>query len=119
MIGLVLTACVVPLVSLAWSYPSAIVLYMLLASAVAVVITPSLTYMAEATSAAGVESYGVGYGLYNMGWGFGLLAGPALGGFMFERMGFPRLALIWAPCIVSITILLARVKSKGSPGGPL
>lgn len=119
MIGLVLTACVVPIVSLAWSYQSAVLFYMLLASTVAIVITPSLTYMAEATSAAGVESYGVGYGLYNMAWGCGLLAGPAIGGFAFERIGFPSLALIWAPCVISITLLLARVKSRVPHGGHL
>jgi MFS transporter, DHA1 family, solute carrier family 18 (vesicular amine transporter), member 1/2 len=119
MIGLVLTACVVPVLSLAWSYPSAIAFYMLLASTVAIIITPSLAYMAEATSGAGIESYGVGFGLYNMAWGFGLLAGPAVGGAMFELIGFPRLALIWAPCVISITILLARVKSPVTPGGPI
>jgi multidrug resistance protein len=115
LIGLVLTACVIPLLSRAWSYPSAIGLYMLLASTVAIVITPSLTYMAEATSAAGVESFGVGYGLYNMAWGAGLLAGPSLGGFLFDRLGFPRLALVWAPSVIAITLLLARVKSKVAP----
>jgi DHA1 family solute carrier family 18 vesicular amine transporter 1/2 len=117
MIGLVLVACTLPLLSLAWSYQSAIVFYVLTASTVALVITPSLAFMAEATSGAGVESFGVGYGLYNMAWGAGLLSGPALGGFFFERMGFPRLALFWAPCIVSITILLARVKSPHPKGG--
>jgi multidrug resistance protein len=117
MIGLVLTACVVPIVGRAWSYPSAIVFYALLTSTVAIVVTPSLAYMAEATSAAGVESYGVGYGLYNMGWGVGLLGGPALGGFLFERIGFPALALIWAPCVISVTVLLARVQSGVPRGG--
>ena len=61
---------------------------MLQAAAIAMVITPSLTYMAEATSAAGVGSFGVAYGLYNVAWALGLLVGPALGGFLFERIGF-------------------------------
>lgn len=117
MIGLALVACNLPLLSHAWSYQSAIVLYVLAASTVALVITPSLAFMAEATSTAGVDSFGVGYGLYNMAWGAGLLGGPALGGFLFERMGFPRLALFWAPCVVSITILLARVKLHHPKGG--
>jgi multidrug resistance protein len=118
MVGLVLTASVLPILSRAWSYQSAILFYLLMASTVALVITPSLAYMAEATSRAGVGSFGVGYGLYNMAWGAGLLGGPALGGFLFERMGFPRLALFWAPGVVSITILLARVKSRVPTGGP-
>jgi len=45
-------------------------------------------------------------------WGVGLLGGPALGGFMFERMGFARLALIWSPVLVIVTVLLARVNRK-------
>jgi hypothetical protein len=52
-----------------------------------------------------------------MAWGAGLLGGPALGGFLFERMGFPRLAWIWAPSVVSITILLSRLKSRVPSGG--
>jgi multidrug resistance protein len=117
MIGLVLTAGVLPILSRAWSYESAIMGYLLMASTVALVITPSLAFMAEATSSAGAGSFGVGYGLYNMAWGVGLLGGPALGGFLFERMGFPRLAWLWAPGVVSITLLLARLKSRAPSGG--
>ncbi len=117
MIGLVLAACVLPILSHAWSYGSAIAFYALEAATVALVITPSLAYMAEATSNSGLGSFGVGYGLYNMAWGAGLLSGPALGGFLFERMGFSRMALFWAPCVVSFTILLGRVKSKVPKGG--
>ena len=111
-IGLVLIALVLPLLSRAWSYPSAIALYALQVATMACVITPSLAYMAEAVSDGGIGSFGVAYGLYNVAWGVGLLGGPALGGFMFERMGFARLALIWSPVLVIVTVLLARVKSE-------
>src|SRR6266849_1410001 len=94
----------------AWRYESAIMFYLLLASTVALVITPSLAYMAEATSSSGVGSFGVGYGLYNMAWGAGLLGSPALGGFLYERMGFAPLTLMWAPMLVVVTWLLARVQ---------
>ena len=81
----------------------------------ALVITPSLAYMAEATSDAGVGSFGVAYGLYNVAWGVGLLGGPALGGFLFERMGFARAARSrWAAGgDRSSRSLLGRVKSSG------
>ena len=108
MIGLVLTALMMPVVSRAWSFPSAIALYLLMGSALALVVTPSLAFMAEATSSAGVKSFGVSYGVYNFAWGFGLLVGPAIGGFLFEQLGFARLTLLWMPLVVGTTILLAR-----------
>src|SRR5436190_106399 len=107
-IGLVLVACGLPWLSRAWSYPSAIGLFALQAATMACVITPSLAYMAEAVSQAGVGSFGVAYGLYNVAWGVGLLGGPALGGFLFERMGFAWLALLWSPVLVVVTVLLAK-----------
>ena len=84
MLGLAATALVLPLLGRAWSFESAVGFYALQAAAMALVITPSLAYMGEATSQVGVESFGVAYGLYNFAWGIGLLAGPAIGGFAFE-----------------------------------
>jgi DHA1 family solute carrier family 18 vesicular amine transporter 1/2 len=115
MLGLIATACMIPILGQAWSFPSALVLYLFAAAAGAFVITPSLAYMGEATTDAGVRSFGVAYGLYNLAWGAGLLAGPALGGFLFERMGFSRLLIAWAPAIALVTIALERVGSQGSP----
>jgi MFS family permease len=114
LLGLVATALMLPVLGRASSFESAIVLYVLQAMAVALVITPSLAYMAEATSQAGVESFGVAYGLYNFAWGAGLLAGPAIGGFAYERLGFDRLMLLWMPAVLAITILLARASRGGS-----
>jgi DHA1 family solute carrier family 18 vesicular amine transporter 1/2 len=115
MIGLVLVACLLPLLSLATSYRSAIAVYVICAAAISMIITPSLAYMAEATASAGARTFGVGYGLYNMAWGAGLLGGPALSGFLFERMGFGWLMLMWAPPLVAVTWLLGRVQSPLSP----
>jgi multidrug resistance protein len=115
MLGLIATACMIPMLGQAWSFPSALVLYLFAAAAGAFVITPSLAYMGEATTDAGVRSFGVAYGLYNLAWGAGLLAGPALGGFLFERMGFSRLLIAWAPPIALVTIALDRVRSPRSP----
>jgi len=53
--------------------------------------------------------------MYNLAWGVGLLGGPALGGYLFEQMGFARLLLAWAPAVALVTIALARVRSSGSP----
>ena len=110
-IGLLLVAAALPLLSVSWNYPSTIVFFVLNTMAMALVITPSLTFMAEAVSDAGVGSFGVGYGLYNMAWGAGLMGGPAIAGFVFERAGFARLTLAWLPLLIVVTVLLARVQS--------
>jgi predicted MFS family arabinose efflux permease len=111
MTGLLLVACVLPLLSITISYPVTVAFFVLNMMCMAMVITPSLTFMAEAVARAGAGSFGVGYGLYNMAWGAGLLGGPALGGFLYERMGFARLTLIWAPPLLVVTWLLTRVQS--------
>jgi multidrug resistance protein len=115
MLGLIATACMIPILGQAWSFSSALVFFLFAAAAAAFVITPSLAYMGEATTNAGVRSFGVAYGLYNVAWGVGLLGGPALGGFLFERMGFSRLLVAWAPAIALVTVALARVRSPDSP----
>jgi multidrug resistance protein len=114
MLGLVLASCALPLLAHAWSYPSALALFVVTAAASSFIITPSLAYMGEATSDAGVRSFGVAYGLYNLAWGAGLLSGPAIGGFLFERIGFRNILLVWAPSLALVTILLWRVKSERS-----
>jgi len=106
--GLVAMAAMLPVFSRASSFESAVALYVVLAAAGAMVITPSLAYMADATSSAGISSFGVAYGLYNFGWGVGLLAGPAAGGFLYEQLGFSRLTEAWAPAVILLTVLLAR-----------
>jgi len=110
-IGMFASAAMLPFEARAWSFESAIVLNVLQAGALAIVVTPSLSFMAAAVSSVGLGSFGVAYGLYNMAWGVGLLAGPAAGGFLFERYGFGRLALVWAPALALAALLLGRVNS--------
>ena len=109
--GLLLTALGLPMLALARGFRSALVLIVLEWMATALIITPSLAYMAEVTSFAGAAAYGVGYGLYNTAWAIGLLAGPTAGGFLFERLGFGALMLAWAPFVVAVTVL-ARARAR-------
>lgn len=106
--GLVTTAAALPALGRIWSFESAVALFVLQACATSVAVTPSLAYMGEAVSRSGRSSFGVAYGLYNFAWGIGILAGPAIGGFLFERIGFAPLTLLWAPAILVIALLLAR-----------
>ena len=115
LLGLMLSAFALALLGQSWSLRSAILFQVLMASTMALMITPSLAYMADATSLGGGRSFGVAYGVYNMAWGAGLLSGPAIGGFLFERLGFARLALAWAPALLLVSWLLAGVQSPPSP----
>jgi multidrug resistance protein len=110
--GLAAIAAALPLGALIAGFRSAVVVYAVAGVAIAVFVTPSLTYMAEATSSAGSDSFGVAYGLYNFAWSFGLLIGPALGGALYERLGFVRLCAIWAVAIVMVLAALARAAAR-------
>ena len=47
----------------------------------------------------------------NTAWGVGLLGGPALGGWLFERVGFAALATSWAIVVIVATAAIAGVNS--------
>jgi len=115
LIGLTASAFALALLGQSWNLRSAILFQVFMAATMALMITPSLAYMAGATSLGGVSSFGVAYGVYNMSWGAGLLGGPALGGFLFERLGFGRLVLAWAPALLLVSWLLTEVQSPPSP----
>jgi DHA1 family solute carrier family 18 vesicular amine transporter 1/2 len=110
--GLGAAAFTLVLLGQTWSFESAVPLFTLNAVAGALIITPSLTYMGEATSQAGIGSFGVAYGIYNMAWGAGLLGGPAIGGYLYERIGFSTLAWAWAPALLVVSVVLARAASR-------
>jgi MFS transporter, DHA1 family, solute carrier family 18 (vesicular amine transporter), member 1/2 len=110
--GLVATGAVLPFLGFIDSFETAVALFILNTAAVAVVITPSLAYMAEATSTTGVGSFGVAFGLYNFAWAMGLLVGPATGGFLYERIGFHRLMLLWSPIAIAMTFLIVASERR-------
>ena len=116
-VGLALAGAMLPFLSRAWSFESAVALLVLQVTCAAMAITPSLAFMGEATSNAGVQSFGVAYGLYNLAWGAGLLGGPAAGGFLYERIGFRGLALLWAPMLVIVSVFLSRVQLGPAEAG--
>jgi len=111
LLGLSLSSFALVVAGQSWNLTSAIAFQLPLVVTMALMITPSLAYMAEATSLSGAASFGVAYGLYNMAWGAGLLGGPAIGGFLFERLGFARLVVVWAPALLLIAWLLGGVQS--------
>ncbi len=113
-IGLLASATALPLIAQVWSFPSAVVLCLLQAAAFALVGAPSLTFMAEATSEASLGSFGTAYGLYNAIWAVGLLTGPTLGGYLFERMRFSSLALGWGAIVALATLALPVFRSAST-----
>jgi MFS transporter, DHA1 family, solute carrier family 18 (vesicular amine transporter), member 1/2 len=114
-VGLVLMAAWLPMLATAVGVKSALALMLIEWMIVPLAITPSLAYMADVTSIDGADAYGVGYGLYNTAWALGLLIGPAIGGFAFERVGFPVLLTAWSAVAIVATMLLGKVQSRGLP----
>jgi predicted MFS family arabinose efflux permease len=108
--GLVVTAAWMPTMVAASSFPVTVALIVVLWIAIALIVTPSLAYMAEVTAFAEGDAYGIGYGIYNTAWGFGLLAGPTLGGWLFDHVGFPSLVVGWSLAVIVVTIALAKVQ---------
>ena len=111
LVGLIGSALVLPLLSFAGDFKTAAFAMVPMWMVFSMIVTPSLAYMAEVASAAGFESYGVVYGVYNMAWAVGLMVAPALGGFLFERIGFEALSIGWGVLLVAIGIVLARLKT--------
>jgi MFS family permease len=107
-LGLCLSACLIPVLTVPATPVAMGVVMVLLWASLSMTVTPSLTYAASAVTAAGVESFGVVYGAYNVAWGIGLLAGPALGGFLLERVGFDALTFLWSPCLLVVAMLMWR-----------
>ncbi|HXD74675.1 MAG TPA: MFS transporter [Vicinamibacterales bacterium] len=118
-IGLLAMSCVLPAVALANSFYSAMALCVLQAATFALVATPSLTFMGDVTSDTGLGSFGTAYGFYNAIWAVGLLSGPALGGYLFDRVRFGTLALGWAVAVVLTTLALPVFRSSSTaPASP-
>jgi len=43
-----------------------------------------------------------------------MLGGPALGGWLFERIGFSMLVTSWAVVVIVVTLVLAGVKFRST-----
>jgi predicted MFS family arabinose efflux permease len=113
-LGLVLMLAWLPMLALAIGVKSALGLMLTEWIVVPLAVTPSLPYMAEVTSIDGADAYGVGYGVYNTAWAVGLLIGPALGGFFFDRADLTVLLVGWSAVAILVTLVLGRVQSNAS-----
>ena len=111
MIGLIGSAFTLPLLNLATDFKTAAMTMVPMWIVFSMVVTPSLTYVAAAASAAGFESFGVVYGVYNVAWAAGLMVGPALGGFVLERIGFGPLTIGWSVLLMITSLALARLRN--------
>ncbi len=109
--GLLLFAAMLPALNFARGFWSAALVMMPLWMVFGMFITPSLTYFAQLASRAGVEAYGVVYGVYNVAWAVGLMAGPAAGGFLFERLGFATLTIGWGVLLAAASLLFLRLRA--------
>ena len=110
MVGLIGSALALPLLNLATDFRTAALTMVPMWLVFSMVLTPSLAYVAEAASAAGLESFGVVYGLYNVAGAAGLMVGPALGGFLLEHAGFGPLTIGWGALLLVTSLFLARLR---------
>jgi MFS family permease len=108
LLGLVAGALLLPIMNAPTEWRSMTVSMVVVFGALGLIVTPSLTYMAEAASTAGLGSFGVVYGLYNVAWGVGLLFGPSTGGLVLQHLGFPVLTLSWAAGLFCAALLVRR-----------
>ena len=109
--GLIASAFVLPLLNFAVDFRSAALAMVPMWIVFSMMITPSLAYMAEVSSRAGFEAYGIVYGVYNMAWAVGLMIAPAVGGFLLERVGLGPLTIGWSVFLLVTSVMLARVRS--------
>jgi len=114
-VGLIVSGCVMPLFSRIGSFESALVIVPIQTAAISMPLTPSLAYMVDAVSQARGESHGIAYGVYNVAWAIGLLAGPAIGGYLYQLLGFAPLILTWAPAMLVATLMIARGGRRPAP----
>ena len=108
--GLVGFALTLPMMNFATGFRSAAMVMIPTWMVFGMIITPSLAYFAQIASDAGVKAYGVVYGVYNVAWAVGLMAGPSLGGFFLERAGFARLTIGWSVLLLATSVVLARLR---------
>ena len=114
--GLIGSALMLPMLVLATDAWSAAITMIPLWMMLSMIVTPSLAYMASIAASAGFESYGVVYGVYNMAWALGLMAAPALGGFLLERIGFGPLTVGWAAALLATAVILSTAsRSRSTP----
>lgn len=110
--GLIASACTMPALALVADIWSAALVLVVFWPVLGMAITPSLAYIGDAASEAGVESFGMAYGLYNVAWSIGLMSGPAIGGYLYERIGFRALVFVWAPGLALATLAMARIEHR-------
>ena len=108
--GLLGSAVMLPFLNLATGFGSAALVMMPLWMVFGMILTPSLAYFAQVASEAGIEAYGVVYGVYNVAWAVGLMCGPAIGGFLFERIGFGPLTMGWSAMLVAACLIFAKMR---------
>ncbi|MDY6794193.1 MAG: MFS transporter [Actinomycetota bacterium] len=101
-LGLLATAVVAPALTFSPSLAVVIALFTLLGVTIALFETPTLPLIADLMSGdAEGEIYGTAFGLFNIAWALGYLAGPALGGFLAQKHGLPTaMAILSVPLVI-------------------
>ncbi|MFW6113885.1 MAG: MFS transporter [Actinomycetota bacterium] len=109
-LGLLTTAVMAPALTFSKSMVMVALLFALLGITIALFETPTLPLIADLVKGeAEDEVYGTAFGLFNIAWALGYLAGPVLGGVLASKHGLPTTVIILA---VPMVILAWRAWVK-------
>lgn len=106
-LGLLATAVAAPALTFSVNVAMAAALFALCGITIALFETPTLPLIADLISGKSRgEVYGTAFGLFNIAWALGYLAGPALGGFLAQKHGLPT-----AMILLSLPLVLLAWKA--------
>ena len=122
--GLVATAVVAPLLTVAPSVPLTYVLMGLYGVTAAFFATPSLPLITDNLSATGEPGentgslFGTAFGVMNLFWSLGYVLGPLLGGVMTGLGGLLSATLVYSFLLLALTVPVMKVLGNGKREQP-
>jgi MFS family permease len=115
-IGLVATACAVPLLALPHSLLGEAGALFLLGVTAGFATAPTLPMLADVTDRLGGGMYGSAFAVYNTAYSVGLMIGPVAGGLLAGAFGF-AMALLVAGGVVLLYAPLMVLTARHHPAG--
>lgn len=119
MLGLLMTALIVPFIAV---FRNTVALFVLMAAFGAVLAffeTPSIPMVTDALPPSGQRNqYGAGFGLLNFFWSAGYTLGPLLGGAITQWVGFSGAVTAYSVLLIVLLVVIAfALEDRGGEAG--